>query len=122
VGCRSSHHTDVPFKALYGRDFRQRARRNGIDAIPTPIHAPKANAIVERLIGTLRRECLDHIMILGEQHLLAVLRKFMAYCNQDGLHRALGLQTPRPELRSLTGPVRSHSVLNGLHHAYERVA
>jgi transposase InsO family protein len=108
--------------AVYGRDFRQRARRIGIDAIATPIHAPKANAIVERVIGTLRRECLDHIIFLGEQHLLAVLREFVAYYNQDRPHRTLGLQTPRPALRSLTGPIRSHSVLNGLHHVYERVA
>jgi transposase InsO family protein len=46
--------------AVYGRDFRQRAQRVGIDAIATPIHAPKANAVAERVIGTLRRECLDH--------------------------------------------------------------
>ncbi|MCA1646979.1 MAG: hypothetical protein LC797_16455, partial [Chloroflexi bacterium] len=64
--------------AVYGRDFRQRARRIGIDAIATPIHTLKANAIVERVIGTLRRECLDHMIALDEQHLLAVLREFVA--------------------------------------------
>ena len=65
--------------AVYGRDFRQLARRIGIDAIVTPIHAPKANAIAERVIGTLRRECLDHLIVLDEQHLSMVLREFVAY-------------------------------------------
>jgi transposase InsO family protein len=49
---------------VFGRDFRQRAQRIGIDAIATPIYAPTTNAIVERVIGTLRRECLDHLIIL----------------------------------------------------------
>jgi len=108
--------------AVYGRDFRQRARRIGIDAIATPIHAPKANAIVERVIGTLRRECLDHIIVLDEQHLMAVLREFAEYYNQERPHRTLGLQTPEPTLRPLTGPIWSHPILNGLHHVYERAA
>jgi len=108
--------------AVYGRDFRQRARRIGIDAIATPIHAPKANAIVERVIGTLRRECLDHIIVLDEQHLMAVLREFVAYYNQERPHRTLGLQTPESRQRPVTGPIRSHPILNGLHHVYKRAA
>jgi transposase InsO family protein len=107
---------------VYGRDFRQRARRLGIDAIATPIHAPKANAIVERVIGTLRRECLHHIIVLDEQHLMAVLREFVAYYNQERPHRTLGLQTPEPALRPMTGSIRSHPILNGLHHIYKRAA
>ena len=58
--------------AVYGHDFRQRTRRIGIGAIATPIHAPRANAIGERVIGTLRREWLDHISVLDEQHLIDV--------------------------------------------------
>src|SRR5207244_11259862 len=68
---------------VYGRDFRQRARRIGIDAIASPVHAPTANAIVERVIGTLRRECLDHLIVPNEQHLMAVLAEFVTYDNQD---------------------------------------
>jgi putative transposase len=59
--------------AVYGRDLRQRARRTGMDAIATPIRSPRANAIVERVIGTLRRECLDHLIIVDEHHLTSVL-------------------------------------------------
>jgi transposase InsO family protein len=108
--------------AVYGRDFRQRAGRLGIDAIATPIHAPKANAIVERVIGTLRRECLDHFVILDERHLSSVLRDFVAYYNRERPHRTLGLQMPEPRPRPVTGTIGSWPVLNGLHHVYERVA
>jgi transposase InsO family protein len=108
--------------AVYGRDFRQQARRLGIDAISTPIHAPKANAIAERVIGTLRRECLDHLIVVDEHHLMSVLREFVAYYNSDRPHRTLGLQTPEQRPRPTSGPIRSQPVLNGLHHVYERVA
>ena len=107
---------------VYGRDFRQRARRIGIDAIATPVHAPTANAIVERVIGTLRRECLDHMIVLEEQHLTWVLAEFVRYYNEERPHRTLGLQTPELRLRPVTGPIRSRPVLNGLHHVYERAA
>jgi transposase InsO family protein len=108
--------------AAYGRDFRQRARRIGIDGIATPIHAPKANAIIERVIGTLRRECLDHLIVLNEQHLVSVLAEFVRYYNQDRPHRALGLQPPKLSPCPTAGPIRSRPVLNGLHHVYERAA
>ena len=108
--------------AVYGREFRKRARRIGIDAIATPIHAPKANAIAERVIGTLRRECLDHLIILDEHHLSSVVREFVAYYNQERPHRTLGLQTPQLKVRPTAGIVRSRPVLNGLHHIYERAA
>jgi transposase InsO family protein len=65
--------------AVYGRDFRQRARRMGIDSIATPIRTPRANAVVERVIGTLRRACLDHVIVLNEQHLATVLAEFVRY-------------------------------------------
>src|SRR5262249_54913802 len=106
----------------YGRDFRRRAQRIGIDAIATPIHAPAAHAIMERVIGTLRRECLDHMIVLDEQHLMAVLPEFLAYYNLERPHRTLGLQTPEPTLRPVTGAIRPRPVLNGLHHVYERAA
>ena len=108
--------------AVYGRDFRQRARRFGIDSIATPVRAPRANAIAERVIGTLRRECLDHLIILNEQHLRSVLAEFVAYYNRERPHRTLGLQTPENQSRMAIGPIRSRPVLNGLHHVYQRAA
>jgi transposase InsO family protein len=108
--------------AVYGRDFRRRARRIGIDSVVTPIHAPKANAIVERVIGTLRRECLDHLIVLDEWHLMSVLAEFVRYYNEERPHRTLGLQTPSPVPRPMSGPIQSRPVLNGLHHVYDQVA
>jgi transposase InsO family protein len=80
------------------------------------------NAVVERVIGTLRRECLDHVIVLDEHHLSSVLREFVTYYNQDRPHRTLGLRTPQLRPRPTTGPIRSRPILNRLHHAYERVA
>jgi transposase InsO family protein len=81
-----------------------------------------ANATVERVIGTLRRECLDHLIVLNEQHLRSVLAEFVDYYNAERPHHTLRLQTPEPRLRPTTGPIRARPVLNGLHHVYERAA
>jgi transposase InsO family protein len=108
--------------AVYGRDFRQRARRIGIDAIATPVRSPRANAVAGRVIGTLRRECIDHMIILDEHHLLWVPRAFVTCYNQERPHCTLELQMPELKLRPATGPVRSRPLLNGLHHVYERAA
>jgi transposase InsO family protein len=98
------------------------ALRIGVDAIATPIHSPRANAVAARVIGTLRRECLDHLIVRDEQHLRSVLAEFMHYYNQERPHRTLRLQTPELSLRPVTGPIHSRPVLNGLHYIYERAA
>jgi transposase InsO family protein len=77
---------------------------------------------VERAIGTLRRESLDHLVVLNEQHLASILHEFVAYYNHARPHRTLRLQTPEPKPRPATGPIRSRLVLNGLHRVYERAA
>ena len=74
------------------------------------------------MIGTLRRECLDHVIVLDEWHLSSVLREFVTYYNQDRPHRTLDLQMPETRPRPVTGAIRSRPVLNGLHHVYERAA
>ena len=108
--------------AVYGRDFAPRARRLGIATVFTPIRAPRANAVAERLVGTLRRACLDHVIVRNEAHLRVVLTEYAAFYNHERPHRTLSLETPIPMVRARAGPVRSRPVLGGLHHAYERAA
>jgi putative transposase len=106
----------------YGVELRERARRLGIETLVTPVRAPRANAVAERVIGTLRRECLDHLIVLNERHLRSILAEFVGYYNRERPHRTLGLQTPQPAVRAAVGPIRSRVVLGGLHHSYERAA
>jgi putative transposase len=65
-----------------------------IRIIRTPVRAPRANAIAERFIGTLRRECLDHLLIAGPRHLAAVLREYLAHYNTHRPHRSLDQNPP----------------------------
>jgi transposase InsO family protein len=107
---------------VYGPDFPARASRLGIRTILTPVQAPRANAVAERLVGTLRRECFDHLIVLNERHLRAVLAEFTTFYNAARPHRTLDLETPQPARRPRRGPIRASPVLGGLHHAYERAA
>lgn len=107
----------------YGGDFVARARRIGIETVLTPVRAPQANAVAERVIGTLRRECVDHIIPLSEQHLRAVLREYVDYYNATRPHRTLELEPPAgPRPVQAHGRVVAHPILGGLHHRYEREA
>src|SRR5262245_54190153 len=108
--------------AVYGREFVPQARALGIETLLTPVRAPRANAVAERLVGTLRREGLDHVIVVNERHLRAVLTEFARFYNRERPHRTLRLETPVPVARSATGPIRASPVLGGLHHVYERVA
>jgi transposase InsO family protein len=85
--------------AVYGRDFQARAKALSIETILTPVRSPRANAVAERVIGTLRRDCLDHVLILNEQHLRVVLAEYVAYYNADRPHRSLALAPPTPASR-----------------------
>src|SRR5262249_4966970 len=75
--------------AVYGRGFVARARGLGVETLLTPIRAPRANAIAERVVGTLRPECLDHLVIVNEAHLRAVLSEYGRYYNDARPHRTL---------------------------------
>ena len=107
---------------VYGADFPTRTAGLGIESVRTPVQAPRANAIGERVVRTLRRECLDHILPLSEQHVRAVLTEFVTYYKQDRPHRSLGLGTPIPSPRPRVGGVVARPVLGGLHYVYERAA
>jgi len=110
----------------YGGNFNSRAGRLGIEAILTPVQALRANAIAERVIGTLRRECLDHLIIINERHLRSVLREYVAYHNGGRPHATLRLETPTgPPARAgppRAGRIIARPVLGGPHHEYEWLA
>jgi putative transposase len=90
----------------------------------TPVAAPKANALCERLIGTLRRECLDHLFILGEAHLKRILKEYVKYYNQQRLHQGIEQRLPEPGPPGTvsTGKILAFPILGGLHHSYEWAA
>jgi transposase InsO family protein len=101
--------------AVDGGDVVPRARRLSIEPVLTPVRASRPTALAARVIGTLRRACLDHLLVLHARHLRAVLRAFVRQDNAERPHRSLGLQTPRPAACPDAGPVRSRPILGGLH-------
>ncbi len=107
---------------VYGADFDARLGRLRMRGIRTPAMAPRANAIAERMVGTFRRECLDHLIVLNEQLLRSLLREFVAYYNRDRPHRSLALRTPEVRELRLAGKLVCRPILGGLHHSYERAA
>jgi transposase InsO family protein len=74
----------------YGARFDQVAAASGVRILRTPFRAPRANATCERFLGSVRRECADHVLVLGERHLRRVLREYVAYFNRDRPHQGLG--------------------------------
>jgi len=109
----------------YGAQFDRVAAASGIRMLRTPIRAPRANAVCERFLGSVRRECLDRVFVLGERHLGRVLREYVAYFNHERPHQGLGQARPEQSpaaLLNCTGLVSALPVLGGLHHAYRRAA
>jgi len=107
---------------VYGDDFGSKLAGAGIREVRTPYRAPLANAVAERVVRTLRQECLDHVIVLNERHLVALLTEFMRYYNRDRPHRALEFETPVPSQPTSHGVVVTRAILGGLHHAYGRAA
>ena len=108
--------------SVFGHDLAGRLNRQGVTDIRTPVRAPNANSIAERFVRTLRQECLDHVVVFNERHLLALLAEFVHYYNNDRPHRTLELQTPVPSPPIARGEVVGRQVLGGFHHAYARAA
>ncbi len=106
--------------AVYGGDFDRQLASLGIGGVRTPPRTPNANAVAERIVRTIRTECLDHLIVIDERHLRAVLAEFVDYYNRDRPHRSLGLQSPLPDGVRSGGRVVSRPVLGGLHHVYAR--
>ena len=109
----------------YGPAFDRVAAGSRITVQHTPVRAPRANGTCERFLGSVRRECLDHLPILGERHLARVLREYVTFFNRARPHQGLGQALPEPsprEMASRAGPIRALPVLGGLHHTYQRAA
>ena len=108
----------------YGFEFNCRVSALEIEQILTSYRSPWQNPYVERVIGSIRRECLDHVIILNERHLRRVLKEYQDYYHRSRTH--LGLEKDSPETRAVEapeiGPIKSEPVLGGLHHRYSRRA
>jgi transposase InsO family protein len=105
----------------YGAVVARRLRAMGIRDKPISAGSPWQNCYAERLIGTIRRECVDNLIVLGEAHLRRVLVEFAAYYNAPRIHRSLGKDAPLHRAIERVGSITSQPVLGGLHHQYCRV-
>jgi hypothetical protein len=108
--------------AVDGGDVRARVGGLGSQTLRTPMRAPRAHAVADRVVGTVHRACLDHVVVCGARHLRSVLRNDVASSNAHRPHGSVSLETPPPATRPDPGPVRSRPVLGGLHHVVERAA
>jgi transposase InsO family protein len=106
---------------IYGAVVTRRLRAMGIRDKPTAPASPWQNGFAERLIGSIRRECLDHVIVLGEVHLRRILRSYADYYNGFRTHRSLNKDTPNSRPVQRSGAIISHAILGGLHHQYFRI-
>jgi putative transposase len=108
----------------YASHYSAVATGSGIKELRTPYRAPQANGVCERFMGSLRRECLDHTLILHRKHLTRVVKEYTNYFNQERPHQGIGQRIPnfydRP-VSNPTGNISSRAILGGLHHSYFRV-
>jgi transposase InsO family protein len=109
---------------IYGSYFANRVRGMGIDEVLIAPHAPWQNPFVERLIGSIRRECLDHVLVINEARPRRVLREYFAYYHESRPHQSLDGNAPRPrEIEpSSQGRIVAEHQVGSLHHRYRRAA
>src|SRR6202790_4961034 len=105
---------------IYGTVVTRRLRAMGIRDKPITPASPWQNGFAERLIGSIRRECVDHIIVLGEVHLRRVLKSYADYYNCVRTHRSLNKDAPVTRQIQRIGSIKSHAILGGLHHHYAR--
>jgi transposase InsO family protein len=106
---------------VYGVAVRHRLRAMGIRDKPIAPGSPWQNGFAERLIGSIRRECVDHVIVLGEAHLRRILQAYARYYNDLRTHRSLDKDAPFSRPVQRIGRITSHVLLGGLHHHYMRV-
>jgi putative transposase len=109
---------------LYGGVFSRRVHSLRIREVKTAPRSPWQNPYVERLIGTLRRECLDHMVVFNETHLRRLLRDYLAYYHSVQTHLSLDKDSPEPRAvhRPDLGRIVETPLVGGLHHRYSRLA
>ena len=109
---------------IYGKFFQQRVANMNIEEVVTAPRSPWQNAYVERLIGSIRRECLDHLIILNEKHLKRILTSYFDYYNNSRTHLSLDRNSPmkRKVDPLIRGKIISIPQVGGLHHRYRRAA
>jgi putative transposase len=109
---------------IYGYDFRERIQSMSIEEVLCAPASPWQRAYVERLIGSVRRECLDHVIVLGEGHLRKILKSYLEYYHRSRTHLGLGKDAPEPRAVELPklGEIVELPQVGGLHHRYVRRA
>jgi transposase InsO family protein len=105
----------------FGVVFNSRVRAMGIRDRPTSFRSPWQNGYVERLIGSIRRECTDHLIVFSAQHLRRILAKYATYYNEVRTHVSLGKDAPCKRAIERHGEIVAHPILGGLHHRYARI-
>ena len=106
---------------IYGNVVMRRIRTMGIRDKPIAPASPWQNGFAERLIGSIRRECVDHIVVWGEGHLRRILRDYARYYNNIRTHRSLDKDAPAFRSVQRIGTITSYPILGGLHHRYARI-
>jgi len=109
---------------VYGTDFRRRVKNMGIREVIIAPRSPWQNPFAERIIGSIRRECLDHVIVLNERHLKRILNGYFDYYHRWRTHLSLDMDCPesRPVQLAEAGQIVEFPEVNGLHHHYERLA
>jgi transposase InsO family protein len=107
---------------IYGYEFRKQLEAMDIHDIRTSVRSPWQNAFVERVIGSIRRECLDHVIVLNEESLRRTLCSYIGYYHASRLHLSLEKDSPSPRSVQSVGSVVAIPQVGGLHHRYERRA
>ena len=105
----------------YGDIVVRRLRAMGIRDRPTSPRSPWQNGYCERLIGSIRRDCLDHVVVFGERHLRHLLRSYANYYNQTRTHLSLNMDSPITRPIETFGRILQVPILGGLHHQYVRI-